>query len=278
MGPSTRWRKAAAVAAAIAAGACGYGPLGPELPDDLRISFVRAGGIAGIHQHVVIDADDRSMALGCGPLCLGPLNRVPVSSAAILDVARELEDAGVLAFDGTDFGEECCDIFHAALTYERDGQSAELRGSTTRWPSAFTRALDRLTAFSDGAVPMLVATTTTPSDWPSTAFEIEELEVDGRRLEVEMRHGGGCGDHRFDLVAHGDFLESNPVQIDVYLAHDGDGDLCDAIVTSERSFDLGPLVEAYAAAYGGIPFSGGEVVMRLTTPSDSEPRLISVTF
>ena len=46
------------------------------------------------------------------------------------------------------------------------------------------------------------------------------------------------------------FLESNPVQANLFLRHDDKNDACDAYITTEVSFDLTPLAELYQQFYG----------------------------
>jgi hypothetical protein len=46
------------------------------------------------------------------------------------------------------------------------------------------------------------------------------------------------------------FMESYPVQANLYLRHDAHDDPCDAIVTDSAEFDLGPIIGLYKQMYG----------------------------
>ena len=50
--------------------------------------------------------------------------------------------------------------------------------------------------------------------------------IDGDTLQLTVSYSGGCEEHEFKLVAWNYFLESNPVQAHVLLAHNANGDLC----------------------------------------------------
>jgi hypothetical protein len=46
------------------------------------------------------------------------------------------------------------------------------------------------------------------------------------------------------------FLESHPVQANLYLRHFANGDDCEAYITETVSFDLTPVGELYISQYG----------------------------
>jgi hypothetical protein len=78
---------------------------------------------------------------------------------------------------------------------------------------------------------------------------IESAAIEGDLLRLQVRHGGGCEKHDFELLHSGVFLESNPVQARLDLAHDAHGDACRALVGARLSFDLAPLKREYQQAY-----------------------------
>jgi hypothetical protein len=85
--------------------------------------------------------------------------------------------------------------------------------------------------------------------WPNDPVSINTAEIRGDSLELSVQYGGGCRDHEFGLVTNGIFAESYPVQTWVKLAHDANGDMCKALVSSVLRFDLSPLKALYNNAY-----------------------------
>ncbi|HEV2149926.1 MAG TPA: hypothetical protein VGR37_21185 [Longimicrobiaceae bacterium] len=104
-----------------------------------------------------------------------------------------------------------------------------------------------------------------PDRIPSTPATITSAAMQGDVLVLEVTFGGGCGQHDFALYASNVWLESDPVQVNVALAHDGHGDPCRALLSRELRFDLSPLAAAYRRSYG----RGGTVVLRLREPGGS---------
>jgi hypothetical protein len=88
-------------------------------------------------------------------------------------------------------------------------------------------------------------------------------EIQGDRLRLQVEFGGGCARHEFSLLPSGIFMESNPPQMNVQLAHDAKGDPCRAMVTQELVFDLSPVRQAYQTAYGPGP---GVVILHVQAP------------
>lgn len=93
--------------------------------------------------------------------------------------------------------------------------------------------------------------TTDPDDpqWPADPVMIHSSAIRADSLELSVSYGGGCVDHSFSLLANAAWMESNPVQAGVQLAHDARGDGCKALVSRLLRFDLSPLKAAYANSY-----------------------------
>ena len=87
----------------------------------------------------------------------------------------------------------------------------------------------------------------------------------GDTLTVTVSYGGGCETHRFTLVASNVFLESYPVQLGASLAHDANGDSCEAWLTEDWDFDLTPIKRMYQDAYR---VDAGTIVLRLEHAPD----------
>lgn len=82
-------------------------------------------------------------------------------------------------------------------------------------------------------------------DWsrtPDDPVAITSASVDGLLLHATLQFGGGCATHRFALVAGSPIAESNPPYTRFHLAHDAQGDACDALLTKHAQIDLSPIV------------------------------------
>jgi hypothetical protein len=73
----------------------------------------------------------------------------------------------------------------------------------------------------------------------------------------------------------GGFMESYPVQANLYLQHFDHGDPCDAIVYREATFDLTPIAASYIEGYG----TADPIVLNILGYDYMDPhRTISVTY
>ena len=88
-------------------------------------------------------------------------------------------------------------------------------------------------------------------------YVVNSAAVDGDRLTLSVSYSGGCRNHVFTLVIS-KFQESDPVQLPAVLAHDANGDTCEAWPTESLSFDLGLVRTRYRQFYGPGP---GKVVL-----------------
>lgn len=258
------------------------GTFGPVDTDDVLVSLAVSGGLVGRSYELVVDGAAREVrGVRCEAFCDFGAGEtlMPVSEAQVDELARRLEEAGIFRL-GRDYGEACCDQVHYDLVYERDGESARVRGSDQRLPPELIRVIHRIEGMAEGRVPTLVAPATRASDWPRDPYTLGAVEVDGATLSAEVSYGGGCGEHRMDLVAWGGWMESWPVQIRALITHDDGNDLCDAVVAEERVFDLTPLAEAYRAAYGPGGDQPIRVVLQLWDPRSASPtgRLVEIVL
>ena len=99
------------------------------------------------------------------------------------------------------------------------------------------------------------------------AAEIKAVGFNSGAVCLTVRHSGGCKRHYFRLYGASSFAKSDPPQAEIYLSHDGNGDMCEALVGGDLVFDLGPLEEAYIQAFGG----GGPVLLRIHEPGAADP-------
>ena len=102
--------------------------------------------------------------------------------------------------------------------------------------------------------------------WGDDPYVVNSAAVDGHRLTIEVSFGGGCRRHDFTLVISKTFLESDPVQLPAVLAHDANGDPCEAYLTESHVFDLALVSTRYRQFYGAGP---GGIILRIAgVPGD----------
>lgn len=73
--------------------------------------------------------------------------------------------------------------------------------------------------------------------------------ITGDVLTLNVSYSGGCEAHEFTLITSGVFLESDPVQLQAVLAHNANGDSCEAWITETYHFNVSPLKTRYQKAY-----------------------------
>lgn len=274
-----------AMGAPLAMGGCDdVGLLTPLDVADVTIGLEVSGGVAGVSYAIVVDGARREViGESCAPWCSVEPGGVilPVSGEQVAAMASALEDADITALDGRDFGVDCCDRFGYVVRYRNGDRTARVSGGGDRLPSDLARVVGRLHGLVQGVLPALVSPDTRDTDWPRDAYELGPTSVDGLTLDAEVRYGGGCAQHRIDLVVWGDWIEptsSSPPHVNALLSHDDGGDTCEAFLTDERSFDLGPLRDAYERTFGPIGDARPTVVLRLWDPMSANPlgRLVEV--
>ena len=84
-------------------------------------------------------------------------------------------------------------------------------------------------------------------------------------LTLAVSYSGGCKRHDFTLVADSRLQKSDPVRLVMHLAHDANGDTCEAYPTESYRFDLAPVRALWARERG----SGKAVVRLLLRAPDS---------
>lgn len=94
-------------------------------------------------------------------------------------------------------------------------------------------------------------------------------------LMLRVSHGGGCGDHAYKLFWRPGFMESYPVQTNLFLQHVNIDDFCEAIIAPVYYFDIREIAERYAAGYGGYD----DIILNIYGYFEDEPGdRISVTY
>jgi hypothetical protein len=95
------------------------------------------------------------------------------------------------------------------------------------------------------------------------AAQVKSAKIVGDKLLVDVTHGGGCGEHHYDLKL-GLCYETNPVQCEAELIHETN-DPCEAFVykTVEFSLENKGLTDSYfrngsLTIYGDKDWQTGE--------------------
>ena len=86
-------------------------------------------------------------------------------------------------------------------------------------------------------------------EWGVDEYVLNSATITGDALEINVSYSGGCQKHQFTLVSSGVFLESFPVQLRVFIAHNANNDSCEAWLTDDYHFDLNAIKMLYQAAY-----------------------------
>lgn len=94
-----------------------------------------------------------------------------------------------------------------------------------------------------------------PKTDPAT---VRTAEVSGDELVIDLQFGGGCRPHLFGIYTDGNVGLSNPPFVMLYLLHEANGDLCEALLSRRLRVDLRPLQELLGP--------GGVAILRLVEP------------
>jgi hypothetical protein len=96
----------------------------------------------------------------------------------------------------------------------------------------------------------VVLTDLPPEQIHQDSYHLLAIELTGDVMTLRVGFTGCGPDHGFTLYMVGGFMESNPVQAKLLLAHDRHGEDCPAEFERTLLFDLTPLREAFEHAYG----------------------------
>jgi hypothetical protein len=248
-------------------------PLHPHYDDGEEIRLRVTGGLTGIDYTVVLNAAT-GLLLGesCVDLCDFTSGQVlaNLTEEEVAHVFGLFQDAGILALDGRDFGVPCCDHAYIQLWYTDEAGSSTVRGSIAAYPKPLAHAISALKNYVWAQRPLVVDFEQEKSAWPHDPLGLGTPEISGDVLSLQVHYGGGCKAHRIEGGAWGGWMESDPVQVKVFLAHDDYDDPCDALVAQDLRFDLTPLKAAYQGVYG-VRTPGGTTLRVLL----EDPRLAS---
>jgi hypothetical protein len=98
----------------------------------------------------------------------------------------------------------------------------------------------------------VIITEQPPDSLQLDPFSLRSLSISGDTLTMTITHGGGCKEHNYTLfMSPGVFLESYPVQANLFLRHEDNDDACDALITATLKFNLRPVADLYQYYYRG---------------------------
>lgn len=107
-----------------------------------------------------------------------------------------------------------------------------------------------------------------PADIQLHPFALNHLVIRGDFLTLDITYSGGCGKHEFDLVmTPAAFLESFPVQANLFLRHEDHDDACDGLVRREVTFNLQPVARLAEAFYGATD----EIILNVFEYFEDQP-------
>lgn len=69
----------------------------------------------------------------------------------------------------------------------------------------------------------------------------ESVKIEGDKLIFNILHNGGCKTHSFRLIGDSTIAKSKPVQTNLYLVHENNGDTCANEIRKELIFDISRL-------------------------------------
>jgi len=73
-------------------------------------------------------------------------------------------------------------------------------------------------------------------------FEVDNVSKEDSILYIDIKYGGGCKEHSFEIIWGGDFIKTNPPTIKIILVHNANNDLCEAYLSDKLKIDLKELM------------------------------------
>jgi hypothetical protein len=147
------------------------------------------------------------------------------------------------------------------------GASTSTGGDTPRSPPPVETPAEP-SAATPASTPLRVTASPAPRD----DIAIRSVEVQGNTLVARVMHSGGCKEHSYELLWNGSFQNSaaGEAQAELVLAHDANGDTCEALLNRTASFDLTPLQQRWREQNKGehgtveLRFTGSQATARYT--------------
>lgn len=86
-------------------------------------------------------------------------------------------------------------------------------------------------------------------------FTINNAQIVGDQIHVDVSYSGGCERHDFELCWDGTYQTSFPPQVTLNLVHNANGDPCDSIVNETLRFDLFQLAPSLITLQNSFGYS-----------------------
>lgn len=155
--------------------------------------------------------------------------------------------------DCADGGAEWLDITYFGqkhrVTFDYGAEVTPIQTFLAKVREIRQRLLDRIE--SRQKPPRVILTNLDADSLQADAFDLDSVSIHGDTLVVSASYAGGCRKHFFSVYMIPDsFMESYPVQANLFLIHHGSNDPCDAIIRVTRRFDLIPVRDRYRELYG----------------------------
>jgi len=128
-------------------------------------------------------------------------------------------------------------------------------------PDEYIATIKVETIDGDSHSARVIITDNPPESVLLDPYWVDALSIDGDMLSVDVHYAGGCKPHRFELyMSPAAFAETYPAQADLYLRHDSNGDMCEAVVSEVVTFDVTPIAALFTNQY---PESQGKVQLNV---------------
>lgn len=133
------------------------------------------------------------------------------------------------------------------------------------FPLPYTAAI-RISQADGQSLDPVVITDLTPEEINVDKFTLLNADINGNTLIGDFQYAGGCRPHFvFAYMSPPAFLESYPVQANIYFRHIANGDMCEALLTEDYRLNLAPIVELHRQEYG----TNGPIILNLFEYTDS---------
>jgi len=102
-----------------------------------------------------------------------------------------------------------------------------------------------------GGVQEIVLTDETPV-YVERPYRIADAKIEDDELTVTFLASGGCEEHKFTAysTASQGFMESYPVQTNIYFIHEDNGDRCESEISKTVKYDITSILDLYNRQYG----------------------------
>ena len=76
------------------------------------------------------------------------------------------------------------------------------------------------------------------SDSLMSSLKINGARINGDVLAIDVQYSGGCEEHEFDMYFTGNYMKSLPPQVQLFLVHENNGDMCRKLIMKTLYFSL----------------------------------------